>query len=120
MDSKQKLLEALCITFDDLSESRLLDILVDAYKAKKKRIAQLEAENAHERETLRAEREALLSERRQMRSDPLYCATGDYFFECNGHRFAVQVHGAHVQMFERARNGLDFAGRPMSLMEFES
>lgn len=78
MDAKQKLLEALCITFDDLSEARLLDILLDAYKAKKERIVQLEGENAHEREVLQSEREALLAERRRMQTDPTYFVSGDF------------------------------------------
>lgn len=115
MDSKQKLLEALNITFDDLSETRLLDILLDAYKSKKERIAQLESENAHERDTLRADREALLSERRRMQTNPTYFVSGDFLFRCRDRRFCVTIANGHVQMFERSRSsGCDFCAEPMS------
>lgn len=113
MSYKQKLLEALNITFDDLSESRLLDILLDAYKAKKERIIQLEAENAHERETLRAEREALLSERRRMQTDPTYFISGDFLFRCRDRSFCVTIVSGRVEMFERSQ-GCDFRAQPMS------
>ena len=43
-DTKQKILNALDCALGDLSEGRLLDILLDAYQAKKNEIGRLESE----------------------------------------------------------------------------
>ena len=101
MAVKEKILGALEMTFEDLSLERLIDILLDAYNGKKKRIEELNAENARERERLHVDIEVMRRERERMRSDPLYLLHGDYFFECNGRRFHVSVQGSHIKMTEQ-------------------
>ena len=101
---KQKLLAALGITLDDVSEERLLDILLDAYKAKQKQIQQLEGENGHEREMLHAEREKLRDELHRVRSDPLYGASGQFWFLGGLPQVSYCVtiqSGKAVEMYER-------------------
>lgn len=116
MPHKQKLLDALNITFDDLSEDRLLDILLDAYKAKKQRIAALEVENAQERERLQNDLECVRRERQRMREDPLYCVAGEFFFKGRSCIIGVVVRGGHIQAFER-QSGIDYLAAPATCEE---
>lgn len=104
MPSKQKILDALDVAIDDLGEDRLIDILLDAYKAKNDRILQLEGENCHERLVLQSERESLREESRRMRSDPLYGPGGHYFFLVNDHKIKVIVQGGRIDVFERLKD----------------
>ena len=119
MSIKQKLIDALDCTIEDINEDRLVDILLDAYKTRGDQITHLEGENAQERERLYAEFESIKREQKRMREDPLYCATGEYFFNCNGHNFGVRVQGYRIDAFERQGN-IDFAGREMSLAEWQA
>ena len=118
MTIKEKILEALggCV-LDDISESRLIDILVDAHAALRQRIADLEGTNAVEREDLHQSQDRIQEEMHRMRSDPLYCAQGDYYFECNGRKFCVSVHGHRMELFERQRH-VDLNGRQMTPKEW--
>lgn len=75
MNKRSRILEALDNVVDDLSEERLLDILLDSYSAKKQRIKELESENARERQDLRDTQEQLREDMRRMRSDPFYGAS---------------------------------------------
>ena len=117
MDNKQKILEALDVAIDDIKESRLLDILLDAYKDQKRQIAELKAENSAERESMYHERESMKAEHRRMREDPLYCASGNYYFVCNGRRFVVSVQGFKMEMFEQNESIHHFA-QQLSPSEF--
>ena len=67
MTIKQKLLDALGNTLDHISEERLIDILLDAFKAKQDEIEKLRSENSYERQRLRQERDTLENERLRMR-----------------------------------------------------
>ena len=99
MTSKAKILEALDIALDDVSEDCLLDILLDAYKSKDQAILRLEGENAREREDMHQERERMREEYDRRRSDPLYCtAIGEYYFIDNGCRYRVRVQSGHVSL----------------------
>jgi hypothetical protein len=106
MTVKTKILEALNITFDDISEDRLLDILLDAYKSKDQAILRLEGENACERERMRGEYH-------RMRSDPLYCREGAYYFAIEKARFTVLVQSDRVDLMARS-HGHDVIATPMS------
>ena len=101
MTTKKKIIAALGCALDDISEERLLDILLDAYAGKKKRIQELERENLAERERLHQDLECIRREQDRMRSDPLYSLGGDYYFFCNGRKMLVQVQGGQIQMCER-------------------
>src|SRR5690348_12352856 len=98
---KEKILKALDCALEDLSEERLLDILLDAYKAKSARIESLEAENAREREQLRVAQKLAQQELNRLRTDPFYWASGEYFFFCNGKRLRIAIRGSNIQLFER-------------------
>ena len=101
MTTKQKILAALDCALDDLSEERLVDILLDAYERKKARIVELEAENAAERQRIHAERKALQREQHRLSSDPLYGARGEYFFTLDGRYFSVSISGRDIYLTER-------------------
>ena len=116
---KQKLLRALDCLLDDISEERLVDILLDAYKAKRDRITELEGENARERVLLQTEREQIHDAHRRMNSDPLYGASGRYYFVVNKRKFCVQIEGGRrIQMFERQAH-IDFAAEQIRAEDFE-
>lgn len=117
VNNRSRILEALGDVVDDISEERLLDILIDSYAAKKRRISELEGENAHERQALHDDRERLREEMRRMRSDPLYGAHGTYFFLCNNRKFRFDIYGRHISMFERV-DQYDFAAMQLSQEEW--
>ena len=117
MSVKQKILDGLGCALDHISEERLIDILLDAYKAKQKRIEALEGENAHEREMLHAEHESLRREQHKMRSDPLYCASGRYYFGVNKMRFVVDVQCGQISMFQR-ESRVDVRAQQFTAVEF--
>lgn len=103
MSIKKKILGVLDVSLDEITEHRLLDILIDAYHAKQKRINELAGANAREREDIHLQREQMAQEHRRMRTDPLYCASGTYLFEYD-HRTQVQVdvQGFRVTAVKRA------------------
>lgn len=119
MKTKQKILEALDCALDEISEERLLEILMDAYKAKKDRISQLEGENCHEREVMHHERQKMHEEYRRMRDDPLYCASGRYFFLVNHHKISVYIQGTKIEAFERVGQ-TDYAAEQLPPAEWHS
>ena len=118
MKTKQKILEALGIALDDVNEDRLLDILLDAYKAQKDQIVQLRGENAHERLCLQSDRDNMREEMRRIRHDSTYGSVGEYFFIINQHRIGVIVRAGHVSLYERIKN-VDYSGQQMSRSEWE-
>lgn len=119
MSNKQKLLDALGCTIEDVNEDRLVDILLDAYAASQKRISELMAENAQERLHLRADQQALIDDRRRMREDPTCWVQGFYHFLGQGsRRIFVHVDGPRVKVYERAQN-IDYLAQPLSPAEFD-
>lgn len=117
---KEKLLQALDCSLDDISEERLIDILLDAYNSKKQRIVELEGENSRERVMLHTEREQIRDERHQMHTNPLYGASGQYYFVLDNKKFVVQIEGGRrIQLFERQAQ-IDFAAQPLTSKEFAS
>lgn len=119
MITKQKLLDAMGLTIDCIGEDRLLDILLDAYKAKGEEIARLKGENCHEREVMHAEREQMRAEYSRIRQDPLYFVSGQYYFVARQHRFSVIVNGDRIEAFERVGT-IDYAGVALSRKEWEN
>jgi hypothetical protein len=118
--TKQKILDVLDSVLDDISEDRLLDILLDAYTAQKQAILDLAVENAAERENLRLDREHIRQELHKMRNDPLYGAAGEYFFEGSGtvkRRFCIMVRGHAIEMIEQL-GGVDYRCRQMERLEW--
>lgn len=101
MSTKQKILAALDCALDDLSEARLLDILLDAYDRKKKTIAALEIESASQQNTI----SRLQSERMHNCARTI---TGEYFFIVNDRKIAVSI-GNHVGIYQRS-GGTDWVG----------
>ena len=119
MNIKQKILDGLGCTLDEISEERLIDILLDAYQAKERRIKALEGENAREREAMHEEREAMKREHHLMRTDPLYCAPGRYYFAVAGRRFSVDIQGSAIKMLQRDSR-IDVLAQRISENEFHS
>jgi hypothetical protein len=120
MSVKNKILAALDYALEDISEDHLIDILLDAYKAKKDHIRKLEAENEHERNDIYHERQRMREEAKCMRSDPLYCREGVYYFLSNGRKFTVMVQGGRVNLSElhRENPNIDINACPLSLEEW--
>lgn len=116
---KERLLQALDIAIDDLSEGVLLEVLIAAYEQKKAECAKLQGENAQERENLHLAEGRLLEEQHRLRNDPLYGAAGEYYFDINGRRFGVVVQGSRMDMFERKGN-IDYAARQMPPAEWNA
>ena len=114
---KEKILEALNVTLEDLSECRLIEILIDAYKAKESEVSELKAANNQERVDLALERGQMRQEYHKMRSDPLYGAAGNYCFALDDKKFQVHVQGK-VELMER-RGCFDVRAIPLSQAEFE-
>jgi hypothetical protein len=106
MSAKEKILEVLDCALDDLSEERLLEILLDAYQEKRRTIANLEHECTAVRRQLHDEKERIRDEHARMRNDPLYTATGEYFFYLPRHddvkrapdKYIVAVKGQQITM----------------------
>ena len=121
MSTKQKILDALGCALDEISEDRLVDILLDAYKRKEQRIKNLEAENVTERQRLDAEIERCQIARHEMRSNPLYGASGEYFFLGTGwRRLRVQIEGGcRISAFEVVGN-VDYVCRQVSQEEYNN
>lgn len=118
MSIKNKLLAGLSCTIDDLSEDTLVQALLDAYAAAKRKIAELEGANAREFQALFDERNKLIQEQRRLREDPLYAVAGEYFFaDRTGRYFYVHIQGYRVTMFER-RWSVDHALQSMTPGEF--
>ena len=102
MSIKQKLLDSLNVTLEDISMERLIDILLDTYKAKCQYIKKLEGENAHEREQLESARKAIGQEMDRIRCDPtLLCAKEYNFISRNKIKFTVQIVNSKVILIER-------------------
>lgn len=117
---KSKLLEALSLSFTDLSEDRLLDILLDDYRAKIKRIDALTAKSDPVQEHLCAYLESIRAENERARFDPLHFLAGEYFFECDGRRLRIHIqHEAGcstIEAFMRVGH-IELAARPISREE---
>lgn len=99
MSIKGKLLEAVGeVDVSDIGTEALVDILTSRIKAQDKKIQELHGENAEERQRLHDEMEKLRRERNRMRSDPLYCAAGRYFFQAlDGTVISFGIQGERVQ-----------------------
>jgi hypothetical protein len=116
--TKAKILAALEIALEDIAEDRLLDILLDAYAAKKRAIEHLSHVNDTEREKLREERQAVHMDRMRMHKDPLYCAAGSYYFRLGGtDYYIVHVQGTKI-ILQRCQANYDQLAQPISREEF--
>jgi hypothetical protein len=113
MTIKQKLLAALNIMLDDISEERLIDILLDNYKEKTQRIEELAGENAHEKFMLQEEWEKIKREHHRMLRDPTYLSSGEYHFCHEGRHFCVDIRHGRVVLWER-RNTTQVLAHPLS------
>jgi hypothetical protein len=118
MPSKQKLLDALDCTLEDLSEDRLLDLLLDAYAAKKKKIEELRSENAREAQALHDQREVLDKEYQRMRRDPTIWLASQYFFRTQTALLVVNIRGPEISICER-KKGIDYAAEQLSVFDAE-
>jgi hypothetical protein len=94
---KEKLLDTLDFSLDDVSEERLLDILLDAYNGQKKEVERLRSANVGEALRLHEQQNALIRERRELRYNPLYGASGSWFFTANGQYFSVSAAGGKIR-----------------------
>lgn len=119
MSIKEELLKALDCALEDISEERLVGILIDAYQAKKTRIADLEGANAADREMWNREMELTRAERYRMHADPLYRMDGDYYFKHNSQAFIVRILGGGINMFVRVNN-VDCWARQLSPKEWKA
>ena len=119
MNIRKKLLDALDLTIDDLSEDCLVDILLDVHKRNQQQIKQLQGENSHEREMIHEEREIMKRDYQRMHEDPLFCTSGEYFFRYGRQLFCVNIQGHQINMFER-KGRSDAVARQLSRDEWES
>jgi hypothetical protein len=125
MSIKDKLLEALELDPELLSDDRLLDLLLDAHARRQQRINELERERAGQQLAHQRSMEALQEERERARRDPLYTAPGEYFFyyewtaglDRYSQRFVVRIVGRAVTMSER-KQGYDMMIQQVSREDF--
>lgn len=114
MTTKEKILAALDCALEDLSDDRLLDILLDAYESKKKAIKDAEARWAE----MRFDREQLRADVHRMRTDPLcYTVAGQYHFREGNRKFCVVINGRDLTMYER-RGIVDYSMPQITGAEF--
>lgn len=114
VSTRSRILAALDVTLEDIPEHRLVDILLDSYRAKVREVAELRQENAVERESIEAARQQFIEETREMRCDPFYCANGaELTFVDNSDCFVVRAFGGKVQLFKR-KDGVDYVLRQIS------
>lgn len=121
MSVRSKLLEAVGeIDIHDIGESALVDILVNKIKSQEKRIQELNGENAHERQRLHDEREAMHKDRQEMRRNPLYGVYGQFYFlgRDNQRIQLVMQSGQIVSMIERFKN-TDFMMRQITPTQWD-
>ena len=119
MNTKQKILKAIDCAIDDIGEDRLVDILLDAFKAKKARIAELEGQLTAAAREVHDVWESRRLERHEIRTNPLYSAAGEYFFIVNDRKFMIQVFGPRIEMFERCGK-IDHAAQIINRDHFEA
>lgn len=109
MSTKEKILEALGdLEISDISETRLIDLLLDAYQEKVRQVTALESENVSERQSLQDEYKRLEEEHRRIRQDPLYCMHGDYYFINKELKIQVSVQGFTIEAF-LCKDGIGYA-----------
>ncbi len=116
MSIKDKIIATLDTTFEDMSEERLIDILLDELTAKKKQIIKLERENKTKEKEREKERIRLNGESMTAKA---INSIGDYYRVCNGHYFCIRVRPSHkVDIFEKTSLGM-IVGHILSGNEFE-
>lgn len=114
VSTRSRILAALDVTLDDIPEHRLVDILLDSYRAKVREVAELRQENAVEREGIETARQQFIEETREMRRDPFYCVNGaELTFVDNSDCFVVRAFGGKVQLFKR-KDGVDYVLKEVS------
>lgn len=102
MTIKQKLLSVLDVCIADINEETLLQILLDLYEQRKKRIQELESENAQERQSLHDERESMHRELDRARRDPLYFNNARNYYFINGNeKIIIQANSGKLQVLKR-------------------
>lgn len=119
MTIKSKIMEALDITFEDLRDETLIDILIECYERKCKQIKTLEHANDAEKIDLHNQQDAIITELHRMRNDPTYNKAGTYYFYDANLKFAVTIYGSQVHMTVRKNNLVDYACVPMKEEEYE-
>ena len=100
-NTKQKLLDILSDRLEDVSEAGLSDMLLDLYNQKVAEVERLREANAEELVGYQRDRELIREEMRKMRSDPLYCAAGEYQFQLgSGKLIRIFVQGSMMRVME--------------------
>lgn len=105
MSIRDKILSALTSTLEDLSEERLVDILIDELKSARAEVERRAGENIAEYQRLQQDREHNREEYLKMHREPLYCVKGEFHFATADDRFfCIHVQGTQLGMFERRLN----------------
>lgn len=120
MAFKDKLLEVIGTTdLDDLSETRLLDIIKDKLAAQKEQIERLKIANNGERIMLHRERERLNEEHRELRNNPnIFMASQHYFIDVK-ERFVLRIIRGKPELARKAKNGTLWIVREVTPAEFD-
>lgn len=114
VSTRSRILAALDVTLDDISEHRLVDILLDSYRTKVKEVAALRQENAVERESIESVRQQFIKEMREARSNPFYCTnSAELTFIDNSDCFVLRAFSGKVQLFKR-KDGVDYVLKQIS------
>jgi predicted nucleic-acid-binding protein len=109
MSTKEKILAAFEGALDELSETVLIEMLLDAYRSRGERIAELEREiNANAKE-FRIDRENFIRERNEMYTNPIKWPRGRYeFIDCvPARRLVVSIEAGEIQLSEM-RDGVEY------------
>lgn len=120
MGIKEKIIAAMGVTIEDISEEAMIGILLDVYKGQKRIIQALRAENAQEREDLHNQFESIKRDRHEMRSNPLFGATGEFYFLANQKRIGIVCRSGQIVEVYIREKGIDFAAQSISPNEMGS
>jgi hypothetical protein len=118
MSIKETILNALGDSWGDFGDELAVDLLVEAYQRRGKEIARLESENSAERIKLHDEEKRLHSEFHKIRSEPLWCAAGVYYFRQGLQRWRLMIQGKALDLCE-VKGGFDFKIQEVSQADFE-
>lgn len=120
MSIKEKLLSAIGdLPYEEMSNERLVDILVDKLKSQQEEIKRLNNANNIEKLKLHDDRDLVHSEIRELRCNPnKFLSFTDYYIGKRGLKIICTFHGGSLSVCEVEKKIL-FAAKRVSAEEFE-
>lgn len=120
MSIKEKLLSAINdLPYEEISNERLVDILVDKLKSQREEIKKLENANLSERRILSAETERIMNEYKELNRNPnKFLSFTEYFIGKRGLKIICSFHNGYLSVSE-VEKAISFAAKRVSPEEFQ-